>query len=59
MAGKEYSLKAILSATDRISPVLKKVDSNIGKVGRSFSSFAKFIAILFSFFYFNQFKLVA
>lgn len=41
MAGKEYSLKAILSATDRISPVLKKVDSNIGKVGRSFSSFAK------------------
>lgn len=41
MAGKEYSLKAILSATDRISPVLKKVDSNIGKVGRSFSSLTK------------------
>lgn len=37
MAGKQYSLKAILSVTDRISPALKKVDRGIGKIGRSFS----------------------
>lgn len=41
MAGKEYSLKAVLSATDKISPALKKIDSNFGKLGRSFSSLGK------------------
>lgn len=41
MAGKEYSLKAILSATDKISPTLKKLDSNWGKLNRSFSSLGK------------------
>lgn len=41
MAGREYSLKAVLSATDKISPALKKIDSNFGKLGRSFSSLGK------------------
>ncbi len=46
MAGKEYSLKAILSATDKISPALKKIDSNFGKLGRSFSALGKSSAAL-------------
>ncbi len=33
---RQYSLKAVLSVTDRISPALKKVDQGIGKIGRSF-----------------------
>ena len=33
---KQYSLKAVLSVTDKISPALKKVDQGIGKIGRSF-----------------------
>lgn len=41
MAGKQYSLKAVLSVTDRISPALKKVDRGIGKIGRSFSSLTR------------------
>lgn len=48
MAGKEYSLKAILSATDKISPTLKKIDSNFGKIQRSFSSLGKASAALAS-----------
>lgn len=46
MAGKEYSLKAILSATDKISPALKKIDSNFGKLNRAFSSLGKASASL-------------
>lgn len=34
---KQYSLKAVLSVTDKISPALKQVDRGIGKIGRSFS----------------------
>ncbi len=41
MAGKQYSLKAILSVTDKISPTLKKVDRGIGKIGRSFSGLSR------------------
>ena len=37
-SGKTFNLKAILSATDSISPALKSVDQKIGKVGRSLSS---------------------
>lgn len=46
MAGKEYSLKAVLSATDKISPALKKIDSNFGKLNRAFSSLGKASASL-------------
>ena len=48
MAGKEYSLKAVLSATDKISPALKKIDANFGKIGRSFSALGKSSAALAS-----------
>lgn len=48
MAGKEYSLKAVLSATDKISPALKKIDANFGKIGRSFSALEKSSAALAS-----------
>lgn len=48
MAGKEYSLKAVLSATDKISPALKKIDSNFGKLNRAFSSLGKSSAALAS-----------
>ncbi len=41
MAGKQFSLKAVLSVTDKISPALKKVDRNIGKIGRSFSAVSR------------------
>lgn len=41
MAGKQYSLKAVLSVTDRISPALKKVDRGIGKISRSFSNLTR------------------
>lgn len=41
MAGKQYSLKAVLSVTDKISPALKKVDRGISKIGRSFSAVSR------------------
>ncbi len=46
MAGKQYSLKAVLSVSDKISPALKKVDRNIGKIGRSFSAVSRASKVL-------------
>lgn len=41
MAGKQYSLKAVLSVTDKLSPALKRVDRGIGKIGRSFAGISR------------------
>lgn len=41
MAGKQYSLKAVLSVTDKLSPALKRVDCGIGKIGRSFAGISR------------------